>query len=125
MIQVKVLIVDDEMAIRNSLAAYFEDAGFIPVMAADGESGLELLKSGDFDAVITDMRMTGITGETFIRTAHEKYPALVFLVHTGSPNYELPTSLADMQCVSPTIFLKPISDMNVFYLEVCRMLEGR
>src|ERR687892_218992 len=63
----RVLLVDDEermvAALRRGLAA----EGFVTESAADGLSGLALALSGDFDAVVLDVMLPGISGYEVVR----------------------------------------------------------
>ena len=51
------LTIDDEEAIRGSVAAYFEDSGFTVIQACDGRDGIDKITSMRPDIVITDLRM--------------------------------------------------------------------
>jgi two-component system cell cycle response regulator len=56
------LIVEDESAIRNSLAEYMEAMGYITYLAESAEVALELLEKTPVDVVITDIVLTGKDG---------------------------------------------------------------
>jgi CheY-like chemotaxis protein len=58
----RVLIVDDEPAIRRFLTKALELAGYEPVVAAHGEEALELVAGAEFDAVLCDHQMLGMSG---------------------------------------------------------------
>ena len=59
----KILVVDDERAVRDSLRRALELEGYVVELAADGEEALERLGvNGDPDAVILDVLMPGIDG---------------------------------------------------------------
>jgi signal transduction histidine kinase len=58
----KILIVDDESDIAVILRLHLEEAGYTTSWAADGESGLSLLQSGNYALVLLDVRMPGING---------------------------------------------------------------
>jgi CheY-like chemotaxis protein len=55
-----ILVVDDEMAIRESIADYLEDTGCFPETAANGLEALEKLEVKEYDAVILDLNMPGV-----------------------------------------------------------------
>jgi len=92
-----VLVVDDELAVRDNLAAYLEDEGMRVGQAESGEEAVELVK-GDrsFEICIMDMRLPGMDGNTCILALHTLQPDLRFLVHTGSANYSPPPALRDI-----------------------------
>ncbi len=67
----RVLIVDDESGIRQSLKGVFEDEGFTADVAATGEECLEKLEGGDYELVLLDVLLPGIDGlETLRRIRH-------------------------------------------------------
>ncbi len=72
----KVLIVDDETSLLNSLMAFFEDEDFDVTGASSGEEALETLSKEHFDAVIIDMRLPGIDGNEVILQAKKSDPLL-------------------------------------------------
>ena len=53
-----ILVVDDDLALLNSLKEILEAAGYEVTTAADGESGLHCLKEHTFDLVLTDLLVT-------------------------------------------------------------------
>ncbi|MCA9312185.1 MAG: response regulator, partial [Phycisphaerales bacterium] len=57
-----VLIVDDKEMLRDSVAVTLQRAGFTVVTAADGPAALEIIPRRRPDAVVTDLRMPGMTG---------------------------------------------------------------
>ena len=58
----KILIVDDEVLMRNFLVEALKRKGFETIAAENGEKALNLLQAHAFDMVITDMKMAGLTG---------------------------------------------------------------
>jgi two-component system NtrC family response regulator len=62
-----ILIVDDDAALRESIAETIGDLGHTPVQAADGEAALARLARGGIDAVLLDLRMPGIDGIEVLR----------------------------------------------------------
>ncbi len=57
-----VLVVDDDVALRESLAEALADLGHTPALAADGSEALARLDRGRVDAVLLDLRMPGMDG---------------------------------------------------------------
>ncbi len=110
---VNVLVLDDEESIRHSIAAYFEDEGFIVFEAASGEEALVLLESRSVDAAIVDIRLPGMDGNTFMTKACNIDSTIRFVVHTGSADYVLPDSLKSVGVRVEAVFIKPVHDLNV------------
>ena len=116
----RVLIIDDEITLLNSLIAFFEDEGFDACGAASGEEALQLLSHRAADAVIVDMRLPGMDGNETIVRAHRLRPGTRFIIHTGSSDYQLPAALGEL--VAPAdIFLKPLPDLAVLAAAVRRL----
>ena len=68
----RVLIVDDESGIRQSLKGVFEDEGFAADVAASGEECLAKLEGGDFDLVLLDVWLPGIDGLETLKRIRQK-----------------------------------------------------
>ena len=77
------LIADDEQGYRDVLKVIFEDQGYSVRTVTDGRSALELLKTGPFDAVISDVRMPDMDGIEFLRAAREFYPEIGIILMTA------------------------------------------
>lgn len=58
----KILIVDDEKIVRESLKHWFEEEGYIIETAENGMSALEKFSPGAYDLALLDMKMPGMTG---------------------------------------------------------------
>lgn len=81
-----ILIVDDEPSIRSMLGAVFESDGYRVTTAVDAAEGSAKIASGDFDVVITDMRMeTATSGYDVVRAARGKAHPPVVLIMTAFP----------------------------------------
>ena len=73
---IKVLVVDDEIAVCSNVAAFLEDEGFMVFSAVSGEEALDILLKQKIDVAIIDMRLPGIDGDMLIVKAHELQPLL-------------------------------------------------
>src|ERR1019366_9008447 len=58
----RILIVDDEAPIRTLLGEHLQQVGHQVTLAADGNAALEALSKGEFELVLTDVRMPGMNG---------------------------------------------------------------
>ncbi|MDX8401493.1 MAG: sigma-54 dependent transcriptional regulator [Mariprofundaceae bacterium] len=80
----RIMIVDDEQAIRDSLRGLFEDGGYQVVCAASGEEALARLRKQGVDCVLLDIWMPGIDGlETLdrIRRMDDRLPVIMMSGH--------------------------------------------
>lgn len=79
----KILVVDDEELAAEDLAEYLERKGHFVKTAMDGESGFKQYKEGDFDVVITDLRMPKMDGYELMKKIHERNPNIPVFIITG------------------------------------------
>jgi len=120
---ITVLIVDDEVLLRNSLRDFFEDTGFAVLAANSAEDALQMLREGARPDVCTvDIRLPGMTGNQFIAEAHAFNPGLRFLVYTGSWNYELPEELNRLGLGPEQVFSKPCMDLDCILRAILKLL---
>ncbi len=119
---VKVLVVDDEPGIRESLADFLDDYEFEVFSAESAEQALEIIESENLDIAIVDLRLPGISGDTLILRSHSLKPAMKFLIHTGSVDYRLPAELKAIGMGVENLFLKPIPDLTVIIDAINKIL---
>jgi two-component system KDP operon response regulator KdpE len=79
---IRVLVVDDEPAIRRALRPPLTELGFEMIEASRGEMALELLRTEPFDAVLLDVNMPGIGGIETLRRMRALSPRLPILMLT-------------------------------------------
>jgi CheY-like chemotaxis protein len=105
-----VLVVDDEEQDRRLVSRFLESAGFRVVEAADGETALRILESGDEDVslVVLDIYMPGIDGQEVLRRIRRSLAtqALPVVVLTGSPDARDELQLLDAG--ADDYLLKPV-----------------
>ncbi len=81
----KLLIVEDDVTVRETLALNLRAEGFEVVEAADGESGLEVGRSGNFDLVVLDVMLPKLDGLTVCRLLRrESRVPIVLLTARGT-----------------------------------------
>ena len=107
----KLLIIDDEIGIRESLTGYFEDRDWSVKSACSGEDALLFLENERFSSVLVDIRLPGMSGEQFIQEAYKKYPDLIFVIITGSPYYCPASNMNHGSRFSIPVFSKPVKDL--------------
>jgi len=79
----RILVVDDEAAIRDLLAKTLALAEYDVDVAPDGRSALERLRTLPYDLLITDLKMPGVDGLTVIREGRRYRPDLPVIIITG------------------------------------------
>jgi CheY-like chemotaxis protein len=87
-----VLVVDDEMHLRIFIGAVFETAGFTPVLARDGEDGLNKARSQRPDLISLDLMMPGEGGIKMFRELKAdpglKDVPVMIVSAVGGPTFE-------------------------------------
>jgi two-component system, NtrC family, response regulator AlgB len=83
----RVLLVDDEPELRRVFRRSLVRAGFEVVEAASGASALELVRTGMFDVVISDVRMAGGTGLELLDQLALEAPDLPVVLVSGSSGF--------------------------------------
>jgi two-component system response regulator (stage 0 sporulation protein F) len=79
----RILIIDDDEAVRQATLIMLEARGFDVVAVADGQSGLDAVKTRAFDAVIVDLFMPGMDGIATTRAIHQHSPATPIIAVSG------------------------------------------
>jgi two-component system response regulator MprA len=72
----RVLIIDDEPAVRNALERSLRYFGYEVVSAAGGDSAYEILQHDRFDVVLLDIRMPLMSGDTLFLAIVRRWPEL-------------------------------------------------
>lgn len=67
----KILVIDDERAIRNTLKEILEFEGYSVDVAESGRAGLERALAGSYDLIFTDIKMPEMDGMEFLHAYHE------------------------------------------------------
>ncbi len=82
----KILIIDDEMIMRESLAGWLQRDGHEVAQAASGEEAMEMLKDSRFDILLLDIKMEGMSGLDVLKRVKEDDPdvAVVMITAFGS-----------------------------------------
>ncbi|MCK5825387.1 MAG: sigma-54-dependent Fis family transcriptional regulator [Desulfuromusa sp.] len=83
-----ILIVDDEISIRQSLEGILEDEGFETFFAATGEECLTLLQSEDPDLILLDIWMPGIDGLETLKKIRQTRPQQLVVMMSGHGSIE-------------------------------------
>jgi len=80
----RILVVDDEPAVRDLMVKYLSERNWQVDAAPDGLSALECLRDSEYDLLITDLRMPGMDGLSVIREARRRSVAIPIIVVTGN-----------------------------------------
>lgn len=82
--RIRILVIDDEEAVRETIRENLEDCGFHVAEATDGEQGIQLISLGDPpDIVITDIIMPKKEGLETIMEIRRKFPGIKLVAISG------------------------------------------
>ena len=84
-----VLVVDDELVVRDVVRKLLEPKGYRVTTASDGKEGLDRVSDGAPDLVLLDLKMSGMDGVEFLRRFREKHADVPVMVVTGYPDSDL------------------------------------
>ncbi len=101
----KILIVDDELIIRESLGGWLERDGYAVSKAAGGEEALEMIRKTYFDILLVDIKMGGMSGIELLKRVkeHDSDAAIIMITAYGS----ISTSIEAMKLGAAEYLLKP------------------
>ena len=79
----RILVVDDDEGVRASMGRMLRGAGYAVEMVETGEEALELARGNAFDVILSDMRMSGISGIEVLQRLRDQRVDSAFIVMTG------------------------------------------
>ena len=117
----RILIVDDDRAVRYALSAALKKNNFIPFEAAGGAQAIDLLKKDSFDLVLLDVIMPEMDGIQTLRELKKINPAVPIIIITG--NADVPTAVEAIKLGAYDFITKP-PEINRLVLTIKRAIEA-
>ena len=118
----KILVVDDEFAIREPLKGLLEDRGYKVTVAEDGHAAIEMAKKTHFDIMFIDVEMPGIDGLQTLEEIKKVDPKTKVVVMTGHDVENLTEKAISRGAT--TCIPKPIDDMDELLQLLLTIKEG-
>ncbi|MCF8061328.1 MAG: sigma-54 dependent transcriptional regulator [Deltaproteobacteria bacterium] len=109
-----ILVVDDEEAMRESLAAWLQKAGHEVTMAAGGDGALEVLGQQPCDLALVDVKMPGMDGHELLRRIKEDHPRVMVVMITAYGSIE--SAVEAMKQGANDYLLKPFDPEHLMLL---------
>jgi DNA-binding NtrC family response regulator len=109
---IKLMVIDDEKSIRDTIRDYFEDSGWNVATFSSGEDALEFLQNETAEYIIVDGRLPGMTGTDFIRKASQVRSGIKYLIYTGSCDFQIADDLRASGITERNIVMKPVIDFT-------------
>ena len=117
-----ILVIDDELPVRQGLQEILEAEGYELQTAADGESGLALVQEQPFDLVLTDLNLPGLGGMEVLKYLVQHQPECLCIIITGFGSIK--NAVASMRLGAFDYLAKPV-DPQELKVVVGRALEHR
>ncbi len=117
----KILTIDDESYIRQSIRTFFEDYGFTVLEAENGRKGIEVFEQHSPDLVLLDLRMPEMDGLQVLDILKDRAPDVPLVVASGTGNINAVVEALHLGAWD--YILKPIEDMSVLYHSVQKCLK--
>lgn len=117
----RLLIIDDDAVVRESVAVYLQDSGFEVQEAQDGFSGLDMIRREPPDLLLLDLRMPGLDGLEVLTEVTRDYQGLPVIVITGVG--VLQDAVSAVRHGAFDFITKPIADMAVLEHSIHNALE--
>lgn len=83
-----ILVVDDELLIRDLLYDFFQGQGWQISVAESSEKALEILDSREFDVILSDIKMPHMDGLALTEEIRKNHPQMPVVLMTGYPSVE-------------------------------------
>lgn len=116
-----ILIVDDDLSIRNTMQEYINNAGFTSQTASTAEEALELIKVNKYAVVITDIRLPGMGGLELTKVIKKDNGADVIVVTGYSDDYSYEEAI---NIGASDFVIKPVR-LEELLLRLRRVLKER
>lgn len=116
-----ILVVDDDEMMRSFFASVLKEEGYTVEAAGHGKEGLEALNRSDFDLVLTDLRMSGISGLELMREGRKVRPGARWVIVTAFGS--IGNAVEAMRAGASDYLTKPLRDPEELRHVVRRVLR--
>ncbi len=119
----KILVIDDEVYIRDSVIGFLEDFGFEVIEAENGEIGLAQFDKEKPDLILCDLRMPVMDGLEVLAQVREQDETIPIIIVSGAGN--IADTVEALRLGAWDYIIKPIQDMNVLFHAVNKAFERK
>jgi signal transduction histidine kinase len=102
-----IIVVEDEIGARATLCGILEDVGYCVIGLEKGAAALDIIRKGNFEAIITDIRLPDISGMEILELAKEINPDATVIMTTGYASVETAVDAVNQGAFA--YFVKPVN----------------
>ncbi len=117
-----ILVVDDELLIRDLLYDYFSGQGWTISVTESGEEALDILREKKIDLILTDIRMPNMDGLALASEVRQMHPDIPVVLMTGYPSVD--TAVAALRTKVADYVTKPFNIHQLYKLLKATLNEG-
>lgn len=92
----KIMIIDDEKEICESMAAYLNENGYPTFYATNGAEGLRVIEKEGPRLLLLDIRMPNMDGTEVLRELNSRFPNLVVIIISGAQDAEMAKKVIEL-----------------------------
>ncbi len=120
----KILIVDDDENIRNTMKTILEDEGYIVDLAATGSEAVQKTKNAAYNVALLDIRLPDMEGVELLKLIKETVPRTRKIMVTGYPSMQ--NAISALNKNADAYLIKPIDIENLLSIvkEQLQLQEG-
>jgi DNA-binding NtrC family response regulator len=119
---VKIMVIDDKPAICKGCRLALSDENHVVETCMTGRQGTDLIREGDYDLILLDMKLPDIDGMEILRTIRETKPGIIVIVMTGYSTVQ--NAVEAMKLGAFDYLSKPFTDEELI-LVVQRAVEKK
>ncbi len=115
-----ILIVDDELLIRDLLYDFFSEKNWLVSVSDSAGNALEVLKTRQFDLALIDLKMPEIDGIALVKNIRTRFPSLPIIIITAFPSFE--SAIDALRLRVEDYITKPFN-INSLFKTACQLIE--
>lgn len=117
----RLLVIDDDIKVRDSIAAHLENSGYCVITVGSGTEGLQILDQKSVDLVLCDLRMPSLDGLEVLRQVKDRNKHIPFIIVSGACVME--DVVQALRLGASDYIVKPIVDMVFLEHSIQRNLD--
>jgi DNA-binding NtrC family response regulator len=119
----RILIVDDELVVRESLTSWFRGEGFDVSSVSSAREALAVVRKGEWDLALLDIKMPGMDGMDLLDRLHQIDPKLILIIMTGYASVD--TAIRALKSGAYDYVTKPVDPDELLHLTLNAIEHSR